>query len=522
MHRFRLAALRRLVRPLDNQGNVAVVAALAMAPICVAGLGAMDLARVTSAKSQLQDALDAAALAAARTNATTDSELKTHGDRYLAQNLRVSSDFALAASNFTFAENGRVVATAELRVTPFVAGLVTGGAMTVGAAAEVVRASSKIEVALVLDTTGSMEEGTKLRDMKNAARAFVTKMEDAAKKAVEPNSVKISLVPFANTVRVDGSTYRSATWIDQNGVSPINNEIFTTATGTQFANRFALFSTVGTSWRGCLEMRQAPYDIQDNEPKVSNPATLYTIHFAVDEPDVKTTGYGASYQNDYLGDGTTSVNWRVRQGSITKYGNSKKGSMSTTFGPNRGCGVSPIMRLTTDFSGLRTAIGNLDADGNTNIPIGLMWGWNTLLSHAPFGDGVPYGTAKHKKIIVLMTDGENTIAQRDTPNDGTYAATGYIWQRRVLKANGAPLEQGASTSQRTAALDSRLSKLCDNIKAKDIEIYTIRVEVNTGDSQLLKSCATNRDYYYDVKSSSTLTAVFQSIAGQIAALHLAR
>jgi hypothetical protein len=184
--------------------------------------------------------------------------------------------------------------------------------------------------------------------------------------------------------------------------------------------------------------------------------------------------------------------------------------------------MARLMRLTTDFSALRTAINNLSADGNTNIPIGMSWGWNTLTSWAPFSDGVPYGTAKHKKIIVLMTDGENTIAQRDTPNDGSYAATGYIWQGRVLKANGQPLQQGASSADRTAALDSRLALMCENIKAREIEIYTIRVEVETGSSELLETCASGRDYYYDVDDSSDLTSVFESIAGQIAALHLSR
>jgi hypothetical protein len=152
----------------------------------------------------------------------------------------------------------------------------------------------------------------------------------------------------------------------------------------------------------------------------------------------------------------------------------------------------------------------------------MSWGWNTLTSWAPFSDGVPYGTAKHKKIIVLMTDGENTIAQRDTPNDGTYAATGYIWQGRVLKSNGQPLQQGASSAERTAALDSRLALMCENIKDREIEIYTIRVEVETGSSELLETCASGRDYYYDVDDSSDLTNVFESIAGQIAALHLSR
>lgn len=520
MRRSLLAGWRRFAP--DNRGNVAIVAALAMGPICVAGLGATDLARASSAKSQLQDALDAAALAAARTNATTDEQLKQHGDRYLNQNLEMSSAYTLAASNFRFSADGKVIATAQVNVTPFVAGLVTGGPMMIQASTEVVRADMKVEIALVLDTTGSMNEGDKLDDMKDAADAFILKMKDVSDKHVDDDAVKISLVPFANTVRVDGTTYRNATWVDQTGASPINNEIFTTSTGNQFANRFQLFSTLNVSWRGCLEMRKAPYDIQDDAPTTSTPATLYTPHFAVDEPDSKTSGYGDDYRNDYIPDNTNSSNWRVRQGMINKYGGNKKGSMTTSFGPNAGCGVDRVRRLTTDFTSLRNWVDQLEADGNTNIPIGLMWGWNTLTPHAPFSDGVAYNTPKTKKIIVLMTDGENTIAQRDTPNDGSYASTGYIWQGRVLKANGQPLLQGASNADRTAALDSRLALLCENIKAKGIEIYTIRVEVTTGTNELLKTCASGRDYFYDVQSSSTLTQVFESVAGQIAALHLSR
>ena len=87
-----------------------------------ASLGAIDLARATSAKSQLQDALDAAALGAARTNATTDAEMKVEGDRYLRQNLNLSSDFALTSSTFHIGESGRIIASARLDVTPFIAG----------------------------------------------------------------------------------------------------------------------------------------------------------------------------------------------------------------------------------------------------------------------------------------------------------------------------------------------------------------------------------------------------------------
>lgn len=518
MRRIHAPFARRLIA--DARGNVALVVALSMGPLCIAGLGAVDLARGTSAKLQLQDALDAAALAAARTNATTDAQLTTYGDKFLKQNLALSPDFKVKSDSFKFGPGGTVQATAQLQVTPFVAGLVTGGAMVVGASSEVVRADMKVEIALVLDNTGSMNDGTKLADLKAAAKSFVTQMEDASKKAIEPNSVRIGMVPFSNTVRVDETAFRNAAWIDQTGTSPINDQIFTTSSGTQHANRFTLFSNLGVSWRGCVEMRKAPYDVQDDAP-VSG-ATLYTPYFAVDEPDSKTSGYGQDYQNDYVSDGTSSSNWRVRQGMITKYGGSKKGSMSTTFGPNRGCGLQRMMRLTTNFSSLRTAIDNLNADGNTNIPIGMSWGWNIVSPYAPFSDGVAYGTPKYKKIIVLMTDGENTMDQRDTPNDGTYAGTGYIWQGRVLRADGTPLPQGASDADRTAALDSRLSKICTNMKNKDIAIYAIGVGVSAQSTTLLKSCATANDYYYDVSDSKTLTSVFTAIAGQIAALHLSK
>jgi Flp pilus assembly protein TadG len=504
----------------DNRGNVAIVVALAMVPVSVASLGAIDLAHATSAKSQLQDALDAAALGAAHSNATTDAELQTVGARYLSQNLSLSSDYTLASSSFTFGEGGKVLASATMNVTPIVAGLVTSGVMHVGAQAEVVRAAMKLEIAMVLDNTGSMNEGwpSKLSNLKTAATNFITTMQKAAEQSSESDAIKIALVPFSNTVRVDENAYLNASWIDQAGASPINDLIFTTANGTHHANRLDLFRTLGTSWGGCVETRQAPYDVQDTPP--TSGATLYTPYFAVDEPDERTDGYRNNYSNDYLPDGTTDNNWRVRQGSISKYKRTTK--LNGNRGPNKGCNLKRIQRLTTSYDSLKDQIRNLVADGNTNIPIGMAWGWNVLSPYGPFGDGASYGTTKLKKVVVLMTDGENTMSYIDTPNDSDYSGAGYIWEGRILKASGQPLQVGDDNAARTDALDSRLSKICANMQAKGIEIYTVRVEVRSGSSSVLKGCATDEKHYFDVDDSSNLDSVFQTIAGQIAALHLSR
>ncbi|MGA0607195.1 pilus assembly protein TadG-related protein [Phenylobacterium sp. VNQ135] len=521
MRFFRPRLLDRLIDGFrEDRGNVAITVALAMLPISFGTLAAVDLARGASARVQLQDALDAAALAAARSTANDPAVLQATGDRILRQNLSLGADFELLSSSFTFVEGNKVAAQARIQVEPYVAGLIGADEMEIDVDTEVVRAGMKLEIALVLDNTLSMNDNNKIGKLKEAANAFVDKMEEASKGASEANTIKISLVPFSQTVRLDPAVYRNMAWIDQNGSSPINNEIFTTAESVQWANRFTLLDQLEEGWAGCVESRQAPYDIQDTPPTTG--ATLFTPYFAPDEPDKKADWYFNEFPNSYLSDEVKSDDWRVRQGNLEKY--KKKFRTSWSKGPNRGCDMSPIVRLTTNFAALRTAITGMKTTGYTNIPMGLVWGWHTLAPVPPFADGVPYRTDKHKKIVVLMTDGENTIESVDTPNGSSYSGTAHIRQGRVLRPNGAPLVETHDGAERREALDDRLAKLCTNMKAaaKDIEIYTIRVEVVSGSSTVLKTCASSSDHYYDVKDSSQMTMAFQSIAGQIAALHLSR
>jgi hypothetical protein len=48
--------------------------------------------------------------------------------------------------------------------------------------------------------------------------------------------------------------------------------------------------------------------------------------------------------------------------------------------------------------------------GGTNQAEGLAWGWRVLSPSAPFTEGRPYNDPSDpvRKVIVLMTDGENT------------------------------------------------------------------------------------------------------------------
>nr|QQZ50741.1 hypothetical protein JKL49_04980 [Phenylobacterium glaciei] len=160
----------------------------------------------------------------------------------------------------------------------------------------------------------------------------------------------------------------------------------------------------------------------------------------------------------------------------------------------------------------------MTAVGETNIPLGLVWGWHALAPAGPFTLGSPYGTAHVRKIIILMTDGENTMnnpSRSGESNASFYGGLGYIWQNML----GTTSTDGAV---RASAIDDRLKLLCTAVKNRDIVIYTVRVEVTSGTSTLLQDCASTPDKFYDVQNVSDLQAAFDAIAGSIDNLRLSK
>lgn len=184
-------ALRR-----DDSAAAAIQFALMALPLSVAVFGMVDVSRASAAKGHLQDALDAAALAAARSTATTDEGLQTVGEGVLVVDL-VGSRATLKSSSFKLADNA-VVASATAKMTPVIAGLWLDGDMEIGAETEVVRASKNIEVALALDITGSMG-GSKISDLRAAAKELVGMIIQSQQ---TPFYSKVALVPYSMGVNV--------------------------------------------------------------------------------------------------------------------------------------------------------------------------------------------------------------------------------------------------------------------------------------------------------------------------------
>ena len=523
-----LAGARRLLAVArDERGAAAVFFAAAAIVLVPLTLGVMDIYLASAQRNQLQDALDAATLFAARSTATSSSSptIDQVGHSALVGNLQLPPGVTLVSSSFTLT-GSTVVGYAETTPSAVAPGLWAHS--NIKANSTVIRSLDRLEVALVLDNTGSMA-GTKLANLKTASNNLIDTLVAAAAQSTDTVPLRMSLVPFSMTVRVQGTTattnYNTAThsgtgfptWIDPQAKADVALGLDTMTTQS---DRFTLLKQMNkTPWEGCVESRRQPYDVQDTAPTTTVPATMFTPYFWPDEPDA-SAGY-SGYPNDYLGDqGTSSWTWSQREKNQLKYTvASKTGTMSSTgysYGPNGGCSMQPLIRLTTNTASLKTAINAMVAVGDTNIPMGMMWGWHTLSPNAPFADGSAYGTQHLQKVMILMTDGDNTMddpSSSSEQNKSYFSGLGYIWQNLLGITSG-------TTTQRQTAMDNRQALVCNNMKAQGIIIYTVRLEVTTGPSPILQGCASTPDKYYDVQDVTTLNAVFANIAGSINSLRI--
>ena len=184
------------------------------------------------------------------------------------------------------------------------------------------------------------------------------------------------------------------------------------------------------SWEGCLMDRDQDFDVSDASPTSANPSTYF---------------------------------------------------------PAANCGsLTTMLPLTNDWNALNTKIDAMTPNGNTNVTIGLVWGWHALTSSVPFTQGAA-PQSDLDKVVILLTDGENT-------------------QNRW--------------SGTASQIDARTKKACTNIKAAGIKLYTVRV-IN-GNATLLKDCASSPTMYFDVQESSQLNIVFGTIAKNLANLRIVK
>ncbi|MDJ0686751.1 MAG: pilus assembly protein [Alphaproteobacteria bacterium] len=361
--------LRRFLT--DERGVTAVIFVLTVA-VMVGGAGmSIDAAQNFRLKQQLQRATDSAALTIGRRTLEEESsfaELVEDGCRFVRLNMRegytvtcvesstpdpAASDEISVAVNFSSVDVFRV--SAQTAREGVLVAILAPATFPIKANAGTEADIQQLEVAMVLDITGSMRTQGKIEALQDASIALVESLQsDGIPESVRP---WISIVPYVAGVNV-GLQYDG--WLSAS--DPTDQNV--------------------TRWSGCVEQRfDAELDASEAPPGDADGGFRPYRRFNEDFSLIRCAGADVSPDGAVLSEG------------------------------------QPIVPLTQDREGLVDYLVDLETSrGGTMTAIGAVWGWRTL---SPFWsgvwDGVPtekpaiYGREDLTKALVIMTDGQSWI-----------------------------------------------------------------------------------------------------------------
>lgn len=254
----------------DARGTVAIIAGLSFVPMLGAAGAAIDMIRAANVRTQLQNALDAGALAAATSRTLSPKERTALAEAAFAKNWPNATNLGFPATPKFIVNGDSVEGSADVQVPMTIMKVVGIDSLDVNGTVKVsIPQGKKAEIVLVLDYSGSMKwtAGGKVKyeAMRDAAKKLVGDL-----KGLGPNRAKIGLVPFSHHVWV---TLPTAHVKGQSG---------------------------GGSWTGCTQDRPYPANLSDAAPTASD-ATKWGWPQAEPPPgDDPHGGCGAYKPNDLI------------------------------------------------------------------------------------------------------------------------------------------------------------------------------------------------------------------------------
>ncbi|NWG46284.1 MAG: hypothetical protein HXY25_07020 [Alphaproteobacteria bacterium] len=504
-----------------SPGNVAMIFGISLIPLLIAAGTAVDMSRAVIVKSRLSKAIDAAGLAVGGSIGKTQQELEQIASDYFYANYPYDKLGQTTQFNVSVSDNiVSIDATAEVSTTLMkIAGM---DKVEVHSSAEIIRETKKLEVALVLDNTGSMSSNGKIGALRTAATELINIIFGDNP---SPDHLTVSLVPFVTAVNIKNEEF-DWSWIDgaqgRDALAQFHGVNFLPMPDGSKVNHLDLFDNIANAdWRGCVETRPAPYDTDDTEPSIANPDTLFVPYFWPDEPDTGGSDFHNKYATDKLasypgGLADTEAN---RQANWAKYDGSNVTVDETpmdTAGPNKSC-ATPLVPLTRDKQRLLTEIANMQPWNNsgTNNAEGLAWGLRVLSPTPPFTTGAAWDDPETRKALIVLTDGENQIfGGYSQLNKSNYSSVGYLSLNRL-----------GTTSYQTAKgkLNAKVIEVCDELKAQKVRIYAITFQVSAAAiKDTFLACASDPTLYFNSPSNADLQDVFRAIGQDLSNLRLSK
>ena len=418
----------------------------------------------------------------------------------------------------------------------------------------------RVELSLILDISGSMQ-GNKLTSLVDAAQDFVDNVL-AANTASDPHRISISLVPY--NMQVNGGEALYEAFIGGNADHDYSHcaewqySAFSTidfSPGLQAQAMPMIYTAAGYSSREYFSSSDF-WENVDNDEHTYTRKGYYSA----------SRDYLYKYMDDVELDG-----YYCRQHEWAQ-----------------------VLPFSADAEELKSRIGQFQARGNTSIDIAMKWGAALLNPNHqsvvtqltglwpaadatqaeidaadpqaidPGFDGRPvqYGTNDTMKIVVLMTDGQNTTEYRVKSNyrsgdssrykkksgsltsavdlyqthwgDSNWEKMSWIdyWQHvplytHIKRVGGNSWSTYWDSSLGNSSKNTRLSNICAETRDPDddgqdeVIIFTIAYSAPSGGKTAMQNCASEPvDFHYFSADQSTIEETFAQIGGVIEKLKL--
>lgn len=453
----------------NRGGNVATTTALLALPLLGAAGAAIDYVAFVNAQKAMQEAVDSAALFAARTGGKETPEMEQLANKFFETNLDTSVKFTVNSKTL------EVTKTSDgyeyLYQATFERPTSLMSIFGIASLGETITATAKnsvdhLEIAFVLDSTGSMASANKMTELKVAVDTFLDQFPNGS-------NIRVSVIPFDTQVRLDKVNFGSSNLDDpSNPYEP----------GADCNSLSGEERSICQSYQASCTASSSHDDDDDDDDEGSSslpPICSNTAKTAKDNLDI-------SANNDLLG--ATNTEWtgcvidRVQPFDVSAL--PAVPANPDSLYPTSHCATAnlqPILPLTKSFSKVKQHVKKMQPSGNTNLTIGVQWGLETLSKASPFKETQKDNpTLVVRQMMVLVTDGQNTQNRWTTD---------------------------------TASIDQRAELACESAKADLEKVFTVRV-IN-GNADLLRNCASTPEYFYDIKSASELETAFEDIANKV-------
>ena len=507
----------------STNGNFAVTFSVMLVPLLLVGGLSVDMTRAYMYRSDLQNAVDAATLAAAihGDNTSPNTERTEVGSNFF------ESDFTEIPATIKFEYPGDAVVGLGEYELPIMFGKLFGKETVKVSVEAVVKIpnAEKLDLVMALDYSGSMNRNGKYQAMRDAAIDLLDELD----KSNTDGNIRAGLVPFSEYVLTD---------INSSHIRVVHPDKYNQTAQACIGSRFAPFAingsvpaendenskwpTVGLNdyWKqaggsgaggsgaggessdaiclveikggvenkrkcevctinasfadpddrdewGHLDLNQRFfYDDKDNKAASEKDAHKAFMKHFTDDCDKLKDEEAASRRDASDADNEKLVSdYPVDDPQCEAY-------------VDNNLLATP---LSADFAAMKAQLQIARPVQLTNIALSLDAAWyqmkNTVID------------PNAKRFMVLLTDGAQTVP-------------GYR-------------EAGRSNNSKYTINDAEKNTedLCENIKADDIEMITIAFQLNSQPTRnRLRNCASSPSYFFEADSNSDLATVFQQIA----------